>query len=75
MLPGRPRAAIMTVPDPNIPPGGPSMLQRVRMLLILIALLAIPAAAAEFSATTWDEALSLSRQHDKPILIDFFTEW
>lgn len=51
------------------------MLERVRMLLILVALLAIPAAAGEFTATTWDEALSLSRQHDKPILIDFFTEW
>ncbi|HOX27125.1 MAG TPA: hypothetical protein PLL30_15505 [Candidatus Krumholzibacteria bacterium] len=32
-------------------------------------------AAAATTATTWDEALALSRQQDKPILIDFFTEW
>lgn len=31
--------------------------------------------ADELSATTWDEALALSRKHHKPILIDFFTDW
>ena len=41
----------------------------------IVVLLALPALAGEFSATTWDEALALSRTHDKPILIDFFTEW
>lgn len=31
--------------------------------------------AQDRTATTWDQALDLSRQHGKPILIDFFTEW
>ena len=35
----------------------------------------LAALAGTTSATTWDEALALSRQQDKPILIDFFTEW
>lgn len=50
------------------------MLERAAALLLLI-LLTVPAMAGEFSATTWDEALALSKKHDKPILIDFFTEW
>jgi len=44
-------------------------------VLALVVLLAVPAVASELSATTWDDALALSKQHDKPILIDFFTEW
>jgi hypothetical protein len=43
-------------------------------VLALVAL-AVPAVAGAFTATTWDEALALSEQHGKPILIDFFTEW
>jgi hypothetical protein len=50
-----------------------------RTLAAVLALTVIGAAATALagttSATTWDEALALSRQHDKPILIDFFTEW
>ncbi|MEZ4388142.1 MAG: hypothetical protein R3D98_11300 [Candidatus Krumholzibacteriia bacterium] len=51
------------------------MTKRVHALLLLLVLAALPAVAGEFSATTWDEALALSQQHGKPILIDFFTEW
>jgi hypothetical protein len=45
--------------------------------LVAAAVLGAPVAGAatELTATTWDEALALSRQHQKPILIDFFTEW
>jgi len=42
---------------------------------LALAVLAVPAVAQDMSATTWDEALALSEKHDKPILIDFFTEW
>jgi hypothetical protein len=42
---------------------------------LALAALAVPAVSAATTATTWDEALALSEQHDKPILIDFFTEW
>jgi hypothetical protein len=47
------------------------------LLVFAAALAHAPAAtaAADLTATTWDEALTLSRQHDRPILIDFFTEW
>jgi hypothetical protein len=51
------------------------MIPRILATLSLVALLAVPALASEYQATTWDEALALSKQHDKPILIDFFTEW
>jgi len=51
------------------------MTKRALALLLLAALMTVPALAGDFSATTWDEALALSKQHDKPILIDFFTEW
>jgi hypothetical protein len=43
--------------------------------LICAALTLATAPAAALTATSWDEALALSRQHEKPILIDFFTEW
>jgi len=54
------------------------MPQRFLALLFLLALAAPAVAMAapqEASATTWDEALALSREHGQPILIDFFTEW
>jgi hypothetical protein len=44
--------------------------------LALVALLSAPAAmAGDHTATTWEEALALSKAHDLPVLIDFFTEW
>ncbi len=48
-----------------------------RTLVLIVALIALASAAlaSEFTATTWDEAKALSEKHDKPILIDFFTEW
>ena len=48
------------------------------MVVLLVAAFwaAVPARAAEpLAATTWEQALALSTQHQKPILIDFFTEW
>ena len=51
------------------------MSKRTLVLTLALVALALPAAADEFAATTWDEALALSRTQDKPILIDFFTEW
>lgn len=44
-------------------------------LLVLPVLLTGVSLAGDDQATTWDEALALSKQHDRPILIDFFTEW
>jgi hypothetical protein len=52
-----------------------SMSVRTLVLILALASLALPAAASQFTATTWDQALALSQQYDKPILIDFFTEW
>jgi len=51
------------------------MFKRSLALAFLVSLLASAALASDFSATTWDEALALSKSHNKPILIDFFTEW
>ncbi|MDY0111012.1 MAG: hypothetical protein RBT60_13875 [Candidatus Krumholzibacteria bacterium] len=53
------------------------MVARCAALVAVSILILAPAVAAQdaLSAATWDEALALSRQHDKPILIDFFTEW
>ena len=50
-------------------------------IVLVVALLAaascqlVAAPAAALTATTWDEAQALSREHGRPILIDFFTEW
>ncbi len=44
-------------------------------LLAATCCLLAAAPAAALTAATWDEAVALSRQHQKPILIDFFTEW
>ena len=51
------------------------MIKRFLAAAVLMAALAPAALAGGLSATTWDEALALSSRHDKPILIDFFTEW
>jgi len=53
------------------------MSMRILGLVLVVSALAatMPAAAAAATATTWDEALALSREQGKPILIDFFTEW
>ena len=50
---------------------------RILGLVLVVSALAAttPAAAAAATATTWDEALALSSEQGKPILIDFFTEW
>ena len=45
---------------------------------IALAILAIAGAARASEpvlAHSWDEAVTLSKQHGTPILIDFFTEW
>jgi len=52
-----------------------SMFKRTLLLTVVLAALAGSALAEDFTATTWDDALAKSTQHDKPILIDFFTEW
>lgn len=54
-------------------PGSKIRLLTMGLLCAAAGLAAAPAAAA--TATSWDEALALSRQHEIPILIDFFTEW
>jgi len=51
------------------------MSKRTLVLTLALVALALPAAAGEYTATTWDEALALSQKQGKPILIDFFTEW
>ncbi len=51
------------------------MIKRFLAAAVLMAAFALPALAGGLSATTWDEALALSQKHDKPVLIDFFTEW
>ena len=51
------------------------MSKRTLVLVLALVALALPATADEYVATTWDEALALSQAQDKPILIDFFTEW
>ena len=43
--------------------------------LLCAALTCVAAPAFAMTVTSWDEALALSREHQKPILIDFFTEW
>jgi hypothetical protein len=46
------------------------------IVLALAAVLAGGARAAEpVIAYTWDEAVTLSKQHGTPILIDFYTDW
>jgi hypothetical protein len=59
-------------------PSSPSTVVSV----LSVALVLCPAASAfadnaqtGLTATTWDQALELSQRYDKPILIDFFTEW
>ncbi len=44
-------------------------------LALLMIAAATPGAAAALRAATWEEARALSREHGKPVLIDFFTEW
>jgi thiol:disulfide interchange protein len=51
-----------------------TMSKRSLAVLALVAL-ALPAAAGAATATTWDEARALAEKHDKPILIDFYTDW
>jgi hypothetical protein len=58
-------------PEPEVDP----MLKRTLALVLLTAVLAVPALANDLIAHTWSEALALSKAHDKPVLIDFFTEW
>jgi len=50
-------------------------LRALALLLLLLGLTSGLAVAEDRTATTWDQALALSQQHGKPILIDFFTEW
>ncbi len=51
------------------------MSKRAFALALALVAMALPAMAGDYSATTWDEAVALSQKHNKPILIDFFTEW
>lgn len=51
------------------------MTRRLLAAPTLLLLASAALGADVHTATTWDEALALSRQHDRPILIDFFTEW
>ncbi len=47
-------------------------------ILVLAALVALGGAAwaAEpVVANSWNEAVTLSKQHGTPILIDFYTDW
>lgn len=48
------------------------------VLALVLALLAAGAGTASAKAIIahdWSEAQALAEKHDKPILIDFFTEW
>ncbi len=49
---------------------------RMRAATVTVLLmLAIPALAPALTATTWEEAVALSEEHARPILIDFYTDW
>jgi hypothetical protein len=49
---------------------------RIPAVVALAIILASGARAAEpVVAHSWDEAVTLSKQHGTPILIDFFTDW
>ncbi len=51
------------------------MRNTILALAALVALAGAAQAAEPVIAHTWDEAVTLSKQHGVPVLIDFFTEW
>lgn len=44
-------------------------------LAALVAFAGAAQAAEPIIAHTWDEAVTLSKQHGTPVLIDFYTDW
>jgi hypothetical protein len=46
-----------------------------KFILIALLLAGSAQAAEPVIAYTWDEAVTLSKQHGTPILIDFYTDW
>lgn len=51
------------------------MRKPVLAFVALVALAGVAQAAEPVIAHSWDEAVTLSKQHGTPILIDFYTDW